>query len=71
MSAINFRKIKSQIKPLAPEAGGTGYIFIATTEQKNQGMHSVSQYGSKRNIIKSLVFLVKHDADWQKEFTLK
>jgi len=71
MTQINFRKIKSQIKPLAPEAGGTGYIFIATDEQKRRGIESVSRYGSKRSLIKAIVIVAKHDADWQKEFTLK
>lgn len=71
MSAINFRKLKSQIKPLAPEAGGTGYIFIATDEQKRRGIESISRYGSKQSLIKAIVIIAKHDADWQKEFTLK
>lgn len=71
MTQINFRKLKSQIKPLAHEAGGTGHIFIATDEQKRRGIESVSQYGSKRSLIKAIVIIVKHDADWQREFTLK
>lgn len=71
MTQINFRKLKSQIKPLAPEAGGTGHIFIATDEQKRRGIESVSQYGSKRSLIKAIVIIVKHDDDWQREFTLK
>ena len=32
--AINFKKLKSQIKPFKPEVKD-GYIFIATDEQKN------------------------------------
>lgn len=31
--AINFRKLKSQIKPFKPEVKD-GYIFITTDEQK-------------------------------------
>lgn len=71
MTQINFRKLKSQIRPLKPEAGGTGFIFIATDEQKKRGIESVSMYGSNRSLIRAIVFIVKHDNDWQKEFTLK
>ena len=32
--AINFKKLKSQIKPLKPEARKEGYICLATREQE-------------------------------------
>lgn len=45
--AINFRKLKSQIKPFKPEVKD-GYIFITTDEQKNNGLFSIAKCGSKR-----------------------
>ena len=43
--AINFRKLKSQIKSFKPEVKD-GYIFIATDEQKNNGLFSIAKCGS-------------------------
>lgn len=51
--AINFRKLKSQIKSFKPEVKD-GYIFIATDEQKNNGLFSIAKCGSKRGLLSAL-----------------
>ena len=48
---INFKKLKSQIKPFKPEAKHKGYIFIATDEQIANGGFTVAKVGSKRSLI--------------------
>lgn len=68
--AINFKKLKSQIKPLAPEAGGPGYIFIADLSQLILGINSIATKGSKRYLIKVLKEYIKYDPDYKEEFTL-
>ncbi len=68
--AINYRKLKAQIKPFKPEAKYTGYIFIATEEQKRNFICTVSQPGRKRDLIETLKYLIKIDDDFRKEFTL-
>lgn len=68
--AINFKKLKSQIKPFASEAGGTGYIFIANLRQSILGIDSVAAKGSKRNLIRIMVEYIKYDPDYKEEFTL-
>lgn len=67
--AINFKKLKSQVKPFKPEAK-KGYIFLATDEQKYNFLCSVASIGSKRRLMKSLVGLIMTDEDWKKEFVL-
>lgn len=68
--AINFKKLKSQIKPFAPEAGGKGYIFISNLRQSILGIDSVALKGSKRQLIKVMVEYIKYDPDYKEEFTL-
>lgn len=65
---INFRKLKSQIKPFKPEVKN-GYIFIATDEQKNSGLFSVAKCGSKRRLLSALSEYIKDDEDFKREFT--
>lgn len=70
---VNFKKIKSQIKPFKPEEdfkGRKGYMFIATKEQKDKGVCSVKKPGSKRGLIAALVEFIRYDADFKREFTL-
>lgn len=67
--AINFKKLKAQIKPFKPEAKN-GYIFIATDEQKKDGVCSVAKPGSKRGLLSALVWFIQNDSDFKKEFTL-
>lgn len=68
--AINFKKLKSQIKPLKPEARKTGYIFLATREQEMNFINSVVTIGSKRRHMTFLVSLIKADEDLANEFKL-
>lgn len=68
--AINYRKLKAQIKPFKPEAKHTGYIFIATEEQQRNFICSVSQPGSKRDLMESLKYLISIDEDFRNEFTI-
>lgn len=71
--AINFRKLKKQVKQLKPEAGGTGYIFIATDEQQNKGIFSIAQYGSRTHFMnRLLVPFIKESAykEWREEFVI-
>ena len=65
---INYRKLKKQIKPFAPEAGGQGYIFIATDEQKKNGIDSVAKKGSKTSFMKALVYYVMMLDEFRSEF---
>ena len=67
--AINFRKLKSQIKPFKPEVKD-GYIFITTDEQKNNGLFSIAKCGSKRELLSALSEYIKDDEDFKREFTI-
>lgn len=67
---INYRKLKKQIKSFAPEAGGTGCIFIATEEQKKKGIDSVAKKGSKRSFIKALSYYGMMLDEFREEFKL-
>ena len=67
--AINFRKLKSQIKSFKPEVKD-GYIFIATDEQKNNGLFSIAKCGSKRWLLSALSEYIKDDEDFKREFTI-
>lgn len=67
--AINFRKLKSQIKPFKPEVKD-GYIFITTDEQKNNGLFSIAKCGSKRRLLSALSEYIKDDEDFKREFTI-
>ncbi|MBO5000882.1 MAG: hypothetical protein J6C58_08640 [Bacteroidaceae bacterium] len=68
--AINFKKLKSQIKPFKPEAKHTGYIFLATDEQKKHDVDSIAKAGSKRSFIQMMVWFIQDDEAYRKEFTL-
>lgn len=65
--SINFKKLKSQIILFKPEIK-SGYIFIATEEQKNKFICSISKVDSKRSLIKILVELIRQDEDYKAEF---
>lgn len=67
--AINFKKLRSQIRQFKPEVR-KGYIFLVTDEQKNNFIVSVACVGSKRRLINFLVGLIETDEDWRKEFAL-
>ena len=67
--AINFRKLKSQIKSFKPEVKD-GYIFITTDEQKNNGLFSIAECGSKRGLLSALSEYIKDDEDFKREFTI-
>lgn len=68
--AINFRKLKKQIKPFMPEAGGPGFIFIATAEQNMKSITSIAKQGSKKSLMKALSYLIAVDEDFREEFAL-
>lgn len=67
--AINFRKLKAQIKPFKPEVK-SGYIFIATDGQKRNGIDSIAKPGSKRSFLSILAYLINNDEDFKNEFGL-
>lgn len=67
--AINFKKLKGQIHPFKPEVK-RGYIFISTNEQKNRFIDSIAKIGSKRSLIKLIVWLILSNKDWEREFSL-
>lgn len=46
---INFRKLNRQVLPFKPETK-QGFIFIATNEQKENGLFSIAKVGSKRSM---------------------
>lgn len=60
---INFKKLKSQIKPFKPEAKHKGYIFIATDEQIANGGFTVAKVGSKQSLIDCMAFYIKKEPD--------
>lgn len=69
--AINFKKLRSQIKPFDPEKNSRerkGYIFIATDEQDD--IFSIARGGSKRGLIACLVEIIKYDKAFKQEFSL-
>lgn len=68
--SINYKKLKSQIKPFKDEAKHKGYIFLATDEQKKDGIETIAKVGSKSSLIALLVFLIQSDESYQVEFTL-
>lgn len=68
--SINFKKIKSQIKPFKSEAKHKGYIFLATDEQKKNGIDSIAKNGSKRSLLDILVYFVQTDEDYCEEFAI-
>ena len=68
--AIDFKKLKSQIKPFKPEAKHTGYIFLATDEQKKHDVNSIAKAGSKRNFLQVMVWFIHNYKTYRNEFTL-
>lgn len=68
--AINYRKLKAQIKPFKPEAKHSGYIFLATDEQKHNDIDSIAKPGSKRSFIKVMTWVVNTFEEYRKEFCL-
>lgn len=67
---INFRKLKAQIKPFKHEAKRFGYIFLATDEQKRNGIDTVAKPGSKRSFIKTMKWFIKEFEEYREEFSL-
>lgn len=68
---INYKKLKSQIKPWKPEAKRSGYIFIATEKQKRESLvDSIAKPGSKRSLIKVLTYFIKTDENYRAEYSL-
>lgn len=65
---IDYKKLKKQIKPFLAEAGGPGYIFIATDEQKRKGIDSVAKQGSKKSFIKALSYYGMMLDEFREEF---
>lgn len=70
MAAINYRKLKAQIKPFKQEAKHSGYIFIATDEQKRNGIDSITKPGSKRSFIKVMKCFINDFEEYREEFSL-
>ena len=64
---INFRKLNRQVLPFKPETK-QGFIFIATNEQKENGLFSIAKVGSKRSLI--LVDTINSDEDFKREFSI-
>lgn len=67
---INFKKLKSQIKHFKPEAKHTGYIFLATEEQKRHHVDSIAKLGSKRSFLRMIVWFIQDNKAYRKEYTL-
>lgn len=66
---INFRKLKSQVKPFKEE-GKKGFIFLATDEQKDNWVWSVAIEGSRRRFTSAICDMINTDKDYKKEFYL-
>lgn len=68
--AINFRKIKSQIKPHIDKRHGLGYLFQATEAKESDDVISLFTYGraSKRYLIDIVAHLANTDAAFIKHF---
>lgn len=69
--AINFKKLKAQVKRFQPEAKRSGYIFIATEEQKKRGIDSVAVEGSKNRFFAVLSWIIQDDEEYSREFLIK
>lgn len=67
--AINFRKLNRQVLPFKPEVK-QGFMFIATDEQKENGLFSIAKVGSKRSLMTFLVETIKSDEDFKREFSI-
>ncbi len=67
--AINFRKLNRQVLPFKPETK-QGFIFIATAEQKENGLFSIAKVGSKRSLMTILVDTINSDEDFKREFSI-
>ncbi len=67
--AINFKKLKEQIKPFK-EGGKRGYMFVATQEQEERELFAVKALYSKRHFMEFMTWLVYYDNEWRKEFAL-
>lgn len=75
--SINYRKIKSQIKRLKPEAKHNGHIFIPTAEQEADAVFPAVTTGraSKKRLISYIAFLAndgrrENDNEFTKHFAL-
>ena len=66
---INFRKLNRQVLPFKPETK-QGFIFIATNEQKENGLFSIAKVGSKRSLMTILVDTINSDEDFKREFSI-
>lgn len=68
---INYKQLKKQIVRDDGCACKPGYMFIATDEQKNNGIDSIFQEGSKKGLLKTLTYLINCDDYFRREFFLK
>lgn len=68
--AVNYRKLNSQVKRFKPEAKHTGYIFIATDEQKRNFIDTIAKPGSKRSFIKVMTWIINEIPEYREEFTI-
>lgn len=66
---INFRKLNRQVLPFKPETKQR-FIFIATNEQKENGLFSIAKVGSKRSLMTILVDTINSDEDFKREFSI-
>lgn len=67
--AINFRKLNRQVLPFKPETK-QGFIFIATDEQKENGLFSIAKVGSKRSLMTIIIDTINSEEDFKREFSI-
>lgn len=67
--AINFRQLRSQVRPFKPEQK-KGFIFLATEEQKKRGLFSIAAEGTRRHLMEILADMVREDDDFSEEFKI-
>lgn len=60
---VNYSKLKKQIKAI-----DDGYRFMPTEEQEE--LFGIYKIGSKKSFMKCMVYLVKADAEFYKEFAI-
>lgn len=66
---INYKKLKKQIR--TDKFYGTyEHMFVATPEQRHQGMVNISYRGSKTSFIKAMRQMIRLDEDFRREFSL-
>lgn len=68
---INYKQLRKQIVRDDGRACKPGYMFIATDEQKNNGIVSIFKEGNKKGLLRTLTYMVYSDEDFRREFFLK